>query len=240
MIAEKQSSEVEVVISEDGKLLEIHWPGQSCRFHAIWLRDNGQDDHTRNPSNQQKLITLQDIPKDTFLQSAVIDQLNQVQLTFGPDHWQTHIDFDWLMLHRYDRAQPHEQSLLLPDKTSWDANFGHSLPSVVFDDAKNDPEVLLNWLTAIDQFGFAIMDDIPQKNAAVLDVIELFGYIRETNYGKYFEIRSEIDPINLANTALGLQSHTDNPYRNPTPGLQLFGCLQNDASGGGVNCCRWI
>src|SRR5437016_4146772 len=39
-------------------------------------------------------------------------------------------------------------------------------------------------------------------------------------------------PTNLAYTGLGLGAHTDNPYREPTPTLQLLHCLASSAEGG--------
>jgi gamma-butyrobetaine dioxygenase len=58
------------------------------------------------------------------------------------------------------------------------------------------------------------------------------GFVRTTNYGRLFDVVSEPDPNNLANTALGLGVHSDNPYRDPTPGVQLLHCLVSDAPGG--------
>jgi gamma-butyrobetaine dioxygenase len=66
----------------------------------------------------------------------------------------------------------------------------------------------------------------------VARVAELFGYVRQTNYGRWFDVRSEVKPVNLAYTGLGLQAHTDNPYRDPVPTLQLLHCLANSAEGG--------
>jgi gamma-butyrobetaine dioxygenase len=63
-------------------------------------------------------------------------------------------------------------------------------------------------------------------------VAERFGYVRETNYGRWFEVRAEVNPSNLAYTNLGLQAHTDNPYRDPVPTLQLLACLENSVEGG--------
>ena len=47
----------------------------------------------------------------------------------------------------------------------------------------------------------------------------------ETNYGRQFEVRTEINPTNLAYTGMGLQAHTDNPYRDPVPTIQVLYCL---------------
>jgi gamma-butyrobetaine dioxygenase len=66
----------------------------------------------------------------------------------------------------------------------------------------------------------------------ISEVVKLFGYIRETNYGKLFDVKTVIRPSNLAYTGLGISAHTDNPYRNPTPTLQLLHCLSSDANGG--------
>ena len=76
------------------------------------------------------------------------------------------------------------------------------------------------------------MSGLPVKSGTVCSVAEMFGYVRETNYGKWFEVRSEINPVNLAYTGMGLQAHTDNPYRDPVPTLQLLACLENSAEGG--------
>ena len=61
---------------------------------------------------------------------------------------------------------------------------------------------------------------------------ELFGHVRETNYGRVFDVRAEVVPTNLAYTNLGLQAHTDNPCRDPVPTLQLLACLENSVAGG--------
>ena len=66
----------------------------------------------------------------------------------------------------------------------------------------------------------------------MLDVIKQFGFVRETNYGPLFEVRTEVHPTNLAFTNLGLGCHLDNPYRDPVPGLQLLHCLESSTEGG--------
>ena len=69
------------------------------------------------------------------------------------------------------------------------------------------------------------------RPGALFEVVDLFGYVRETNYGRHFEVRTEVNPTNLAFSSLGLQAHTDNPYRDPVPTLQVLYCLENSAGG---------
>jgi gamma-butyrobetaine dioxygenase len=66
----------------------------------------------------------------------------------------------------------------------------------------------------------------------VLAVAQTFGFVRETNYGRLFEVRVEDSPNNLAFTSAAIAPHTDNPYRDPVPTLQLLHCLDNSAAGG--------
>jgi gamma-butyrobetaine dioxygenase len=66
----------------------------------------------------------------------------------------------------------------------------------------------------------------------VTQVAELFGFVRETNYGRLFDVKTVVSPTNLAYTGLELGAHTDNPYREPTPTLQLLHCLTSSADGG--------
>ena len=82
------------------------------------------------------------------------------------------------------------------------------------------------------ELGFVVLTDVPCQPGQILKVIEEFGFVRETNYGKLFEVRTEVDAINLAFTNLGLGCHLDNPYRDPVPGLQLLHCLDNSVDGG--------
>jgi hypothetical protein len=82
-------------------------------------------------------------------------------------------------------------------------------------------EALREWLTSIQRYGIAKLDNGPVENGALLRVAELFGYIRETNYGKWFEVRTEVNLSNLAYTGLGLQAHTDN-----IAGMKMRGILE--------------
>ncbi len=107
-----------------------------------------------------------------------------------------------------------------------------AMPIGDFGQVKSDPAALRDWLFAVRQYGFGKLTGGPIEPGALLQVAQLFGYVRETNYGVYFEVRTEVNPTNLAYTGLGLQAHTDNPYRDPVPTMQILYCLENSAEGG--------
>ncbi len=80
--------------------------------------------------------------------------------------------------------------------------------------------------------GIALLHDCGTEPRTVLDVASTIGFVRETNYGALFDVIAEPDPVNLAFTPLGLPAHTDNPYREPCPTVQLLHCLVTAADGG--------
>ncbi|MGB1356192.1 MAG: 2-trimethylaminoethylphosphonate dioxygenase [Candidatus Puniceispirillaceae bacterium] len=224
----------ESTLSDDGKCLTLidRAAGTSARFHAIWLRDNAWDETTRSPENGQRLITLRDIPADLAITGANINEAG-LEVTFSNDSTPITYDLRWLMDNRYDRMGAASDRGWVPDEvTCWDSAFTSAFPTARFDDLQHDVRTLRDWLGKLVKYGFAHMSGGPIEDGALMRVVDLFGYVRETNYGRQFEVRTEINPINLAYTGQGLQAHTDNPYRDPMPTMQILYCLECTAAGG--------
>ena len=205
--------------------------GSSKRFHAIWLRDNAWDEATRAPGNGQRLITLGDIPADTRISATSIDA-GKLYVTFQPEGRRIAYDLQWLADHAYDQAERRAPGWTQAEIETWDARLGSKIPLADFPAASRSKAALAAWLHGVRRYGFGKLTGGPVESGALLQVAALFGYVRETNYGKHFEVRTEVNPTNLAYTGLGLQAHTDNPYRDPVPTLQILYCLENSAEGG--------
>ena len=219
-------------IIEDGRAVALTWAdGSTERFHAVWLRENAPDPETRDPGNGQRLITLGDISPEIRITSAKANP-QRLTVTFAPEGKTVVYQADWLHDHTYDINQ--DQGVAwLEDQASWDAAHAQRFTRTAdFETVRTNNRARRDWLNQIAAFGFAKMTGGPVESGALLQVIDLFGYVRETNYGKWFEVRTEVNPTNLAYTGLGLQVHTDNPYRDPAPTLQLLYCLENAAEGG--------
>jgi gamma-butyrobetaine dioxygenase len=96
----------------------------------------------------------------------------------------------------------------------------------------DDDAERLRCLDSVLRNGFVLLRGVPTRPGTVLEVAETFGFVRETNYGRLFDVRVVDSPNNLAFTSRPIAPHTDNPYRDPVPTLQLLHCLENAADGG--------
>ncbi|MDP6784973.1 MAG: gamma-butyrobetaine dioxygenase [Alphaproteobacteria bacterium] len=223
-----------VEIIDSGKSIMVQRAdGSVARYHSTWLRDNALDPKTRNTVNRQRLITLSDIPINTYIESATLDETGKnVFLTFLPEKKKVSFSANWLETHTYDVKQDNIKGWIPKDLKIWGRNMSTNIPSVDYKSASEDKNLLLEWLKSICCYGFAKMTGGKIESGALIQIANFFGYVRETNYGKWFEVRTEIDAINLAYTNLGIEPHTDNPYRDPVPTIQILYCLENSAKGG--------
>jgi len=221
-----------VTIDPSCNFLTLTTANGSFRFHAIWLRDNSQDPTTRSATNGQRLISLQDISADTRLAHAEITSENTLAVTFTSAEEAIAYDISWLESHAYDRPQARTRGQVAAGTATWDGSMNEQVPCGDFKALQRGGKALQDWLGAITRFGFAKVQNAPIHEGALFGIVDLFGYVRETNYGRLFEVRTEVNPTNLAYTGLGLQAHTDNPYRDPVPTVQVLHCLESSAKGG--------
>ena len=91
---------------------------------------------------------------------------------------------------------------------------------------------MYNALVSFYKYGFVIFKDVPTKDNFLINFANSIGSVRRTNFGEFFDVRSKPNPNDLAYTSLPLAPHTDNPYRNPVPCIQMLHCIENDVKGG--------
>lgn len=210
----------------DDRGLRLRWgDGTEALFHALWLRDNAPEG--RDPTNGQKLFDITDLPAGTTIAGADLLPDDRVAVLFGPDDHRSVFDGRWLRRHRYAPGPPDTG----PERL-WDRDLADRLPVLDHGTVMADAAALARWLAGYRDYGVARLTGGPVDPGTVLQVAAAIGHVRETNYGRLFDVRSEAQPINLAYTGLGLSVHTDNPYRDPVPGVQLLHCLANTAEGG--------
>ena len=223
-----------VKVIDSGKaVLVTRKDGSSLRYHSTWLRDNANDPKTRDKNNGQRLISISDIPVNTYIKSASLDKKGKnITLNFLPKKKQIRFSASWLEKNVYDKRQNNSKVWIHPDLKTWSKPSLKHIPIINYKYAKSNKKLLVKWLKSLHRYGFAKITGCEKKSGTVIKIAKLFGYVRETNYGKWFDVKSKLNAVNLAYTNLGLQAHTDNPYRNPVPTIQILHCLKSSTKGG--------
>jgi gamma-butyrobetaine hydroxylase len=216
----------------DREILSITWAdGGASELQALWLRDHCQMPASRNPQNGQRLLNITDIPADIAIVDVNLDD-DQLTVVFTPGEHRSEFDLAWLRDNCYCLNQQQDDRSEVA-KTLWDGQtFTRGLPRCQYSDFCSQSSAQLAALQAVRDYGFVVLEGVDCESGEVLKVINQFGFVRETNYGPLFDVRTTVDPTNLAFTNLGLGCHLDNPYRDPVPGLQLLHCLESSTTGG--------
>lgn len=199
---------------------------------AVWLRVNCPCPRCRDPRSGQRLATITDVPADVAVDEvAVID--GTVRVTFGPDGHRADFDPRWLAQYGpFGTATPDDRTEAA--KRLWTAgDISADRPSGRWPRYLASRSHRRECLHALLSTGFVLLHDVPAEPGLVLDVAASMGFVRETNYGRLFDVRVEVTPDNLAYTGLPITPHTDNPYRDPVPTVQLLHCLVAATDGGG-------
>lgn len=216
----------EITLDDEG--LSLTWSdGAVSRFPAIWLRDNLPAG--RHAPEGQRTFDIASLPAYIELSDAVLTDDGRLAATFQPEGLTGVFEPEWLRAHdlsEESRAARRRQPGL------WDAGLQARLPEQPWSEAADGGRGLLRFLRNLDGHGLAILRGGPAEPETVLEAVSWFGYVRETNYGRLFDVVSQEAPSNLAFTGLALGLHTDNPYRDPVPGLQLLHCLEASPEGG--------
>ena len=216
-------------VESGSESLTIAWQsGDQSRFAHIWLRDNCRCAKCRDPRNGQRLFDALDLPPAPCPAEAKLESDELVIRWAGEDH-ESRYAAEWLKAHDLSPAARAKRRIA---QRYWGAEIANDLPQADWPQVLAEPAEELRLLDGLAVYGFALLHKVPVAKGQVASVGDRLGHVRVTNYGQLFDVVSLPNPNNLAFTAAALGVHTDNPYRDPTPGLQLLHCLESDAPGG--------
>ena len=195
--------------------------GAAAPVPALWLREQSRDATQLDLVSDQRLFDPHRLPLDLSIVEARVDTTH-VFARFSDGH-EERFAVDELAI----AIDPDDGC---PDPIAWRADL--TTPPRHDWRELHQPAALEAALHDFLAYGTIVVHDAPVADGTVLDVASTFGYVRETNFGKLFDVRSVPKANDLAYSPVPLGPHTDNPYRVPTPGIQLLHCLVNETSGG--------
>jgi gamma-butyrobetaine dioxygenase len=211
----------------DGLLLR--WKdGRESLFHSIWLRDNCRCEECGEPAIGRRKSRLSQISLDISITSLVMNGMN-VELTWSDRH-QSFFSGDWLSDHAYDEESRHERHFV-PEL--WNHAFRQNPVSFDFSDANTNERVYLQVLEAVRDHGICFLKDAPAEDGVLEPFASRIGPIQESNFGRIQDLVVDLSRNEVAQSAIALKPHTDEPYRASPPGILLFLCIRTDVTGAG-------
>ena len=206
-----------------GADLELTAGGRRLRFPAVWLRDNCPCPECQDPGSGQKLKDITEIPNDLGV-AASENAGESVLVTFAPDGHRSAFSRSWLAGHALD-GYADGDGRTEDDKELWPSADLANLPQVSWPRYVDRPPDRIRALADVLRRGFVLLRDVPTEPGMVLEVAASFGFVRETNYGRLFDVRVEPEPGNLVfdNTRV-LHARTAFGMTAGSPGRHLQGC----------------
>ncbi|CDO76998.1 hypothetical protein BN946_scf184298.g25 [Trametes cinnabarina] len=117
----------------------------------------------------------------------------------------------------------------------WGSKILQDPPTVTHAEAMaEDDRGLFKWLSNVDKFGFCFISGVPATPEATEELSRRIGFLRETQYGTFWDFTSDLAKGDTAYTTLALGAHTDTTYFTDPCGLQLFHLLEHTGGTGGA------
>ena len=200
--------------------------GATVALHACALRDACPCDECRHPVSGQRLFETHRVVPKARLTGAALDDDGELAVYWADGH-RSVFPGEWVAAEAEAAATSERPRL---PQTLWGA--GIEPVREDYETLTRSAPALRRLLGAVAGEGFAVVTGVPTVEGSVALVARLFSAVHVTNYGRVFDVSVRVDAANLADTAMPLSLHTDNPYRDPQPGIQLLHCLASNVTGG--------
>ena len=194
-------------------------------IHPFWLRERVDGEEFLDKKTQQRLFDPTSLNSEIKINKASINK-NFLEINFN-DGVNSKLDIKKLTLEFSNK----DILLKTIHKIKWDSTL-KDIKNFKYKENFFDSREMYDLLISFYKYGFVIIKNVPTDNNFIVKFANSIGSVRRTNFGEYFNVKSKIDPNDLAYTSMQLSPHTDNPYRNPVPCIQLLHCIINEVSGG--------
>ncbi|KAH9217177.1 hypothetical protein DL95DRAFT_386638 [Leptodontidium sp. 2 PMI_412] len=209
------------------------------RFHPVFLRDSCTCPKCIDPSSTQKQFQTSDIPATIRADSVKVQKNGDVTITwendipaFGPDHI-SNFPAKFFEIVGTVKGKLKDRSFNSRKSRLWDSSrISQELQFVNFDDYMTDDKHLYRALKNLNVYGLLLLRNVPESEASVAQIAGRIGTIRDTFYGRTWDVKSVPKAKNVAYTHQFLGLHMDLQYMSDPPGFQLLHCLKNTCKGG--------
>ena len=194
-------------------------------IHPFWLRERVDGDEFLDKGTQQRLFDPTSLDNEILISKANIKD-KYLEINFN-DGVNSKIEINKLEA-EFSNKDDISKSIT---KIKWDSTL-KNVKNFEYKENFFESREMYDLLVSFYEFGFVIVKNVPTENNFIVKFANSIGSVRRTNFGEHFNVKSKSDPNDLAYTTLHLSPHTDNPYRNPVPCIQILHCIENEVSGG--------
>ena len=198
--------------------------GLKKEIHPFWLRERVNGEKFVDKGTQQRLFDPTELKKNVEIKHLELSN-DFLEVTFN-DGSHTKLNVKNIL-----KEFSNKNEVKFIKKIEWDASL-KDLNNFYFKKDIFEEKEMYDALVSFYKYGFVIFKEVPTKNNFIINFANSIGSIRRTNFGEYFDVKSKPNPNDLAYTSLPLAPHTDNPYRNPVPCIQMLHCITNEVQGG--------
>ena len=194
-------------------------------IHPFWLRERVDGEEFLDKGTQQRLFDPTSLNVEIGIKKAQIKN-QYLELDFN-DGVNSKLDISKITK-EFSKKDTVIKSI---EKVQWDSSL-KSIKNFEYKEGLFETKDMHDLLVSFYKYGFVIIKNVPTEDNHIVKFANSVGSVRRTNFGEYFDVKSKPNPNDLAYTSLHLAPHTDNPYRNPVPCIQILHCIINEVSGG--------
>ncbi len=194
-------------------------------IHPFWLRERANGEKFLDKKTQQRLFDPTALNIEIGIAKVKIaNEILEIDFNDGVN--------SKLDIHSIAKEFAKKDNVINSiDKEKWDSSL-KKIKSFEYKSDLFESKEMLDVLITFYKYGFVIINNVPTKDNYLIKFANSIGSVRRTNFGEHFDVKSKPNPNDLAYTSLPLAPHTDNPYRNPVPCIQILHCIINEVNGG--------
>ncbi|KAJ4256728.1 hypothetical protein NW762_008824 [Fusarium torreyae] len=221
--------------------LEDEKHGGWTRLDAILLRDSCTCPSCVDPASGQKSYATTAIPSDISIQN-IRKTPDGVGISFQNDMYKNHeMVLPWSSIEKALGHKPVEkmpyprQDAVYPKtgRTFWDKSTIQSrIRKIDYHEFMKGDDAFWHTLLDLSNLGLVFLKNVPHDENSIVNVTTRIANIKETFYGRTFDVRAKPDAENVAYTSGYLGLHQDLLYLESPPAIQLLHCMENSCNGG--------
>ncbi|KAF4340636.1 tRNA-splicing endonuclease beta chain [Fusarium beomiforme] len=215
--------------------------GGWTRLDATILRDSCTCTTCVDPASGQKSFATTAVPSDIAIDS-IRTTSNGVGISFKNDMYKDHeMILPWSVVDKALGQVPAEkmpyprQDAVYPKtgRTFWDkATIKQRVRKIDYHEFMKGDDAFWHTLLDLSNLGLVFLKNVPHDEKSIVSITTRIANIKETFYGRTFDVRAKPDAENVAYTSGYLGLHQDLLYLESPPAIQLLHCMENSCNGG--------